>query len=320
MPVSDIFPNGFRFTDDPVDPATYLKLLEDCFHVRISEAWFHWYHFQAPWGKSRIYTAWMKDRLASTVTFLPLHLLCGSEERSGSIYVNAMTHPDFQKMGLNVALLEMAKMDAKKQNEAYSITFPTMVRPSMKGMLRTGWHHHEDLFYWELSRIPKEGALFATQVPLLDASSQPLLDKFNRSIRLGVAKSVEFLNWRTARRPDIKYELYQYGLRDEILGILILKHYHTATERKTHIMEIIADDNYSLELLLQMAEARAATAGSQRLNLWVSDHAFYRSQMTRYGFVPSAEKNMLVTLTYEDGLILDSSPQDHFALLDNDVY
>ncbi len=318
--MSDIFSNGFRLTDDPVDPTTYLKLLEDCFHIRILEAWFLWYHFQAPWGKSRIYTAWMKDRLVSSVAFLPLRLICGSEEKSGSIYVSAMTHPAFQKMGLNVALLEMAKTNARKQNEAYSITFPTTVRHSIKGMLKTGWHHHEDLVYWELSRIVKEGTLFAKQVPVLDASSQPLLDKFNRSIRLGVAKSVEFLNWRTAHRPDINYELYQYSPQDKVLGILILKHYHTATERKTHIMDVITDDNHSLELLLQTAEARAAAVGSQLLNLWVSDHDFYRSQMTRYGFVPSSEKNMLFTLTYEDGLVLDSSPQDHFALLDSDVY
>lgn len=317
--MSDLLINGFRITNDPVDPSIYLKLLDDCFRIQILESWFHWYHFQAPWGKSRIYTAWMKDRLASSVTFLPLRLICGNEERWGSIYVDAMTHPDFQKMGLNVALLEMAKTDAKKHNEAYSITFPTMVRHSVKGMLRTGWRHHEDLFYWKLSRVPREGVLFATLVSLLDNSSRPLLDKFNRRIRLGVAKSVEFLNWRTARRPDMKYELYQYKQQGKILGILILKHYHTTTEKKTHIMEVIADDDHSLDLLLQTAEARAAAVGSQLMNLWVSDHSLYRAQMTRYGFTPSSEKNMLVTFTYDEGLDLDIS-QDHFALLDNDVY
>lgn len=312
--------NGFRLTDDSVDPETYLQLMEDCFHVRFSEAWFHWYHFQSPWGKSRIYTAWMNDRLASTVTFLPLRLISGSEERPGSIYVDAMTHPDFHKRGLSVSLLELAKADAKQRNESYSITFPTTSRHSMKGMLKTGWHLHEDIYYWELSRVPMEGALFAAQVPVLGTSAQPLLDTFSRSIRLGVSKSVEFLNWRTAHRPDIEYEIYQYDLQGRVLGILILKHYRTVAVRKTHIMEIIGNDDHSFNLLLRTAEARAADIGSQCLNLWVSDHAFYRSLLTSYGFVPSGDKNILFTLTYEDYLVLDSSQQDHFALLDNDVY
>ena len=85
-------------------------------------------------------------------------------------------------------------------------------------------------------------------------------------------------------------------------------------------MEIIGNDDHSFNLLLQTAEARAADIGSQCLNLWVSDHAFYRPLLTSYGFVPSGDKNILFTLTYEDDLVLDSSQQDHFALLDNDVY
>lgn len=318
--MSDVFFNGFRFTDDPVDPVIYLKLKKDCFQIQALEDQFYWYHYQAPWGRSRFYTAWMDNRLVSSVAFLPLRLIYEGKERSGSIYVNAMTHPDFQKMGLNVALLDMAAADAKRRHESCSITFPTTLRHSVKGMLKAGWSHHENLFYWELPRIPREGQVFATQVPAFSLSVQPLLDKLNNRIHLGVAKTVEFLNWRTAHRPDIKYELYQYGLHNQILGILVLKHYRTDKEKKTHVIEIIADDDNSLELLLQTAEARALAVGSSCLNLWVSDHEINRSQISDYGFIPSSEKNMLFTRSYDDSLVLDSSSRDHFALLDNDTY
>ena len=311
---------NFKLTDNQVDPKIYLKLIEDSFFIQFSHEWFNWYHYRCPWGRSRIYAAWMNDKLASVVAFLPFRFILGDEIVKGSIYSNAMTHPNFRRKGLNVALLEYAKHDAEECGEVFSVTFPTTERYSLPGMLRTGWNVYEDINYWELSRDFQCVSSSVKQVRVLGEVAQPLLDRFNKRISLGVFKSVEYLNWRTVSRPDIDYEIYQYSCHGEIRGLMVLKQFNSKDVKKTHIMELIADDSSSIRELLGMAEKRAMDHGASCLNIWVSDREFYKSQLTDYGFVPSDEKNYIVTLTYSDDVVLKSVKPDHFGLVDNDAY
>ena len=299
----------------------YIQLMSRCFNRHFSEAWFKWFNHACPSGKSRIYSVREGGEFISTVCFLPITVKLGDSHVLGSIYVNAMTHPAYQKKGLNFLLLSHALSDAKNRGDQISITFPFMHRYSMKGMLKTGWMICTDVHFFVLLRIPLPVHHAAFRVNKFPPGAEALIKQYYEGVRFGIVKEVDFMNWRITERPDQSYEIYLHGRELDPDGLIVLKHFMGGRERKTHIMEIIACKKEVTEDLLRTAENRAAEEGSVTLNLWCSQGDVMRNALERYGFVRTEEKNILLVQKHQkDDEKVEMGEQIHFSLADNDVY
>ena len=304
-----------------VNAGEYLQLMFRCFDRHFSEAWFMWFNYACPSGKSRIYYVREGEGLVSTVCFLPITVKLGDSHVLGSIYVNAMTHPAYQKKSLNSFLLSHALSDARNRGDQISITFPSIHRYSIKGMLKTGWKKCTDIHFFVLLRTPMPGFHAAFRVNKVPPGAKAIIEKYYQGVRFGLIKDVDLMNWRIAERPDQTYEIYLHGRELEPDGLIVLKHFRKGGERKTHIMEIITCEEEVTEDLLRTAENRAAEEGSVTLNLWCSQGDVMRNALERYGFVRTEEKNILLVQKHQkDDEKVEMGEQIHFSLADNDVY
>lgn len=303
-----------------VNSGEYLQLMSRCFDRHFSKAWFMWFNHSCPSGKSRIYAVREGGELLSSVCFLPITVKLKDSHVLGSIYVNAMTRPEHQKRGLNVLLLRHALSDARNREEQISITFPSMHRYSMKGMLKTGWMNFIDVHFFVLLSIPLPKRHTAIRVKKVPLGAKSLIEKYYNGVGFGIVKGVDFINWRIAERPDQRYEIYLHGKALDPDGLIVLKHFRGGKERKTHIMEIIACEEEVTEDLLKTAETRAAEEGSVILNLWCSLGGVMKKALERYGFVQTHEKNTLLVQEHKKNDGKKIVMGEHLSLADNDVY
>ncbi len=123
------------------DAGAYVRLMKNSFGKEFSEDWFNWYNRESSTGPCRLYSYvdMGSGEIVSSLGFLPLRMAHSGAVYPGSIYVNAMTHPDYQGRGYNLKLLNLALDEARKAGDVFSITFPATGRGSLGGMLRTGW-------------------------------------------------------------------------------------------------------------------------------------------------------------------------------------
>jgi len=297
--------------------------MKNSFSKKFGKDWFDWYNHDSPSGPCRLYSFidTGSDEIVSSIGFLPLRMAHAGAEYPGSIYINAMTHPEYQGKGLNLTLLKLAVDDARKSGDVFSITFPATGRASVGGMIRTGWEPVCDIHYSALRRAPLETRPKAQEIERFDERFDDLLDKFYAGIRFGVLKDHKFLNWRICDRPDQNYSIHAHFRGDTPVGIIVLKQHEEPGVAKTHIMELIALNREVISDLLKTAEQKAFERKSNVLNIWKWEGSVYSEILKEYGFVDTEKKNTL--LVHRHGVnasSLTDGAHMHISLADNDVY
>jgi GNAT superfamily N-acetyltransferase len=301
------------------DPEPILKLMSECFNRDFYSHfdWYQWFHRSCPTGDNKIFVAVDKEsgRLAGGYGLLPISIKYNSDKISGLLCTNVMTHPDFRGKGIFVNIGKHALKSSI--NDDYPIALGIPNKNAYPGHMKAGWEVRTNLSFYHKKSFSKKD-VDTTEVSKFDERINELLKRISKNVNFMVAKDHRFLNWRYADRPDKDYLMFIHERSGEIDGYVVLKHFETEDNRKTHILDIMADNFEILSELVQTAENHAA--GKDELNLWMIDNGIYLNEFKELGFTKDEENSNMLIL-YDNDKLEDLVEKNWWICLgDNDVY
>lgn len=298
------------------DDAAMLQLFEASYGKPFTAAWWSWYR-ACPAGANRTRVAADSTGLAGSYSLMPMWLKLGDGIYGSSLCNNVCTSPAHQGRGLFTKLGKYALGDERAFGVRVSIGMPNS--KALAGHLKVGWKI--------LTALPK----LVKAKPTAHASGCHSVNRFGPEVdeflaamyqryTFAIVKNHRWLNWRYVERPDRYYRIVVLERAGKIHGYAVVKDYDAADgERRSHIVDMLADDQSSLVNLTLAAEDLAA--GRDRLDLWTNPRDPWRDAMLGLGYVEEASTgDCIIMHTNYGGEVGVPEGAVVFGYGDNDVH
>jgi GNAT superfamily N-acetyltransferase len=290
---------------------------------------FHWKHWQNPFGPSFVLVAESEGRLVGLRAFLRWRFDAAGRPFQAVRAVDTATHPDFQGMGV-FSRLTLAALEALR--DEVDLVFNTPNNASRPGYLKLGWQ--------EVGRVPVAvrprrpfRLLRGRRAPDGPTSPRPevqaeaaaeLLERTGNSAtelfamahppgdgRLRTPRTGEYLRWRYGAASLLNYTAVAEEETGQLRGLAIFRVRPRGGLWESTISELIVppgDRRTARRLLHRVADA----APIDHLTLHVSDGA--APAIARLGFLPAPGGIGLVVKPLSDGIGLDPTDLRAWAL------
>jgi GNAT superfamily N-acetyltransferase len=307
-------PYGLRRATTADDPSM-MALFSEAFGKPFSPAWWSWYR-DCPSGANRTRVVADSRGLAGSYSLMPTWLKIGEGIYGGSLCNNVCTSPQHQGRGLFVKLGNFALADERAFGVRVSIGMPNV--KALPGHLKAGWRILTALPKL-VKEHPKAHASGCCSVEKFAPSIDDFLARMYERYTFAVVKNHRWLNWRYADRPDRYYRLLVLERANQIHGYAVVKHFDDGDIRKSHICDMLADDDSALANLLSAAEDLAS--GRDRLDLWTNPRDPNREKMLALGYIeePSTGDCLIMHTNYGAEVGVPEGPVT-FAFGDNDAW
>jgi glycosyltransferase involved in cell wall biosynthesis/GNAT superfamily N-acetyltransferase len=229
--------------------------------------WWKWQYLEHPDGLAIIYLAEAHQKIVGHRAIVPVRIKIGDEIHRGSCGIDAMTHPDYQRQGIYVAIGNLMYESACKKG--IDIVYGTPNRQSFSiSTRRLQWFEISNppvmvkIIDWGIIlkkrfRIPcfigkRLGKAFefvfkkTRHFKSLDTEIQQIttfderMDKFWLKASLikpiMVVRDRKYLNWRYVYKPDNNYKIYIASRMDEIVGYIVV-----SLDKEVDLVGIIVD-------------------------------------------------------------------------------
>ena len=245
-----------------------------------------WQLFKNPSGNPIMWIARCKNtnKLVGSYTVIPLRISIEKKELMGSLSLNTMTHPDFQRQGIFKALAEATFKTCKKNGMLFTIGLPNDA--SYHGFVRSlGFEvlgHNEMMvkflnfesitsqfiknklvqkcasnsfklmsaiygrrFFWRTrSKVNK---IQIREIVEFDEKFDSLGSKLNKTLGNSVVRNKEYLNWRFKGCPSRDYKVFGAFEQDKLKGYIIGTvsfHPKLKNSRIVYIVDAAVDDKF----------------------------------------------------------------------------
>ena len=200
---------------------------------------FHWKHFENPFGPSVALVAEIDGRIVGLRTFMRWPFWARGQSVQAVRAVDTATHPDYRRRGifrtLTLEALEMIRRDTQ-------LVFNTPNSRSLPGYLKMGWQEVGPIriairitrpwrFVRGLPGVKRGGSArgggistcpFPPVEELLRERGLPaLLDRVGAGARLTTARDVAYLRWRYADASGLDYRAITQWAGDDLIGVAI---------------------------------------------------------------------------------------------------
>ncbi len=301
---------------DPVTEGTSLwRFYCESFGRGFSFAEFDWFKARHPFGPSRVYVAQEKltGRLAASMSMQTFVYRFKDITQDMSLAISAVTHPDFRRLGLFVAVNRLIPERERREGIRWGITFPNPA--AFPGHIKAGWKAPLELIFLEKRRFENHAST-ASAVDRFDESFDEFYQAAAQNFDLLSVKDHRILNWRYFERPGVSYQCF--AVRNATIeGLIVLKRFSSGSEEKSHIVDFLAVTDRAAQELISVAQQFAA--GTTVLNLWMPPGSQYEAIFRDRGFVSTGERQPVILRPHDGGEIpVISVPW--LVLGDNDVY
>lgn len=281
-----------------------------------SDFW-KWFNYTCPVGRNR--TSVIEDpqlgRFAGSYSLLPMRLRFNSEDHNASLCTNVCVHPEYQRRGLFTRVGAYALEQEPRFDTPLSIGMPNA--QALPGHLKVGWHEMGPLPFL-VHAGPAAQAHDCRVIERFDERFDTFFQRVSARFSFLVLKDHGWMNWRLVDRPDRQYTNMVLERGGELADYLALKHFDDGEIRKSHIMDLQAEDDEAFDQLL--AAAQSFADGRDELSLYSNDNDPYQAGFIAAGFeVREAFDRIII---HFNG-IEHQAPENGawwFCLADNDVY
>lgn len=244
----------------PGDENGILQLWRDAFPEgemeRTSPDYWHWQFMAPPAGKGKIKLAVDGDKIVGQYAVIPVAMQMMGDQMVGSLSLDTMTHPDYQRLGIFKTLANQVYMELGQEDIPLTYGFPN--ENSLNGFVKyLGWAHISTLtflfkplrgdrllssvFPKFLSRLLspfafKAGNLLFRIKPQSDNSKKKTrwIEHFDEraeliwrqvydSTKIALTRNHDFLNWRYIHNPSRDYLAIGYYERDSLLAYTVFR-------------------------------------------------------------------------------------------------
>jgi hypothetical protein len=243
--------------------------------------WWGWMYLENPAGRSIIRVAEADSRIIAHHAVVPIKFQIGHQVILGSWGVDAMTHPDYRRLGIFERICNENWAEAASIGIDITPGFPNQYsRPLL--IKNAGWFEVAQMkqaikpLNWEKTFDLKikskflSGILAATARGVFDNSRKAntstanvkieritsfneqfseLWEKVAQQHPIMTARTGEYLNWRFSR-PDIQYEILAAEENKKIVGYVVMGNGVLKTAKVVQIVDIAATSKTIMEMLI----------------------------------------------------------------------
>lgn len=298
------------------DDRAILRLIDAAYGRPQPAALWRWWNYACPTGHSRTYVAEeiRTSKIVSSYNLHPIRVWYNGQRFNASLCTQVCTHPRYQGRGLFSLTARYALNQEQVFNSPVSVTVPNQL--ALPGHLYVGWEKAADLTFLEKRRLGPV-AFQASRVLAFDERVDSLILRLEGQFTFLVEKDHRFLNWRYAK-PGSQYLFFQHENQGRVDGYMVLKYYEEDGERRTHLLDIMADSEGVFRDLIACAES--SSMGRDVLNVWSVTGNPWEPLLRTMGFEEAGSPR--VFLTRRNFGNLERLPEGPwwFCLGDNDVY
>jgi len=212
-----------------------------------------------PFGKAIIYCAILNKKIIGCLVLMPLNLCCNKKKIKCFRPQNVLTDRDYRNYGIfNNLVIKSNKLIDKN----FGISFPN--DKSFKAFKNNKWSNKYkiNLYKKNLSKKRIVTKFKYKKIDLfLDAHENIWRDNIKNECDVFPSKS--YLNWRYFKKPNVKYNCFEYFDNNILKGFFILKFYFNIG----HICQIIGDKKYFKDNL-QFIENYFINNKVDKISLW----------------------------------------------------
>lgn len=272
------------------DEYQILGLYERVNNRKMALEYWKWRYTRGPFGKGIVKLVFANGKLIGHYAVTPMDILVDNSLRRAVFSLHTMTHPDFQRQGLFTLLAE--KVYKQCQSEAFDFVYGFPNDNSYHGFVnKLGWTGFGKMNSLEKSLDSKakeaSRARNIHEIDRFDDRVNVLWDKVKADYRVIVPRTQDYLNWRFAAHPTIRYPKYiMMSGSSELSGYMILKVYTKQDEVKGHIVDMLSVKDVSVvKSLVDTAYGYFIERGINNLSCWMPESCFCTRILKEEGFV-----------------------------------
>lgn len=266
----------------PGDDGQVVALFNKTFRTPTLRREWEWFVYENPWGPNRIYVAEnSQGRVVGTYCFFPARMWSDNRLIDSSFAHHLVVDTAHRNARTFVEFSHYVLEQEKARGAEVAITTPNA----------SSYLPHKALARWcdfghldQMHRLsPQARPHRCCRIDRFDEGFAPLWESARQRFAFTFPKTCDWMNWRFARCYGRAYTTYAFHDDDGWHGYVVLKHWQDASGyRKTHIMDLLANDESALAELLNAAESYAG--GCDEINLWCLAGYPYRAELERRGF------------------------------------
>ncbi len=323
-----------EYTDSESKPI--ISLLQSCFGSELTtekkahEHWI-WEFFSVPQGPSEIFVAKDGNQFVGHYGCIPMIFSTPNGEQKARLVVDVMTHPEYQKQGMFVALGLHSMHKIQQKGSIMALGFPTTSRYNqvMPGHFKVGWFPHikipvlgrpldpsavakakfsnrfvSKLASWGLSLFlkirPWKSLKFDEHIEVKIVQSPDIqLDEFWEKIKSQYGfmqrRDFQFIKWRFFDSPHRKYHFFLAKNKGSIVGYAALRLFNHLGLDGTLIIDLVTEKEsmHVRELLLDEIYKFALNSKSSILACMINDK-ITNDLIRKRGFINTGEVYTLI--------------------------
>ena len=135
---------------------------------------------------------------------------------------------------------------------------------------RNGWKNISEFPLYEKKLFSKEKINLKPKIIKNFNLDHEKIFLRNLTKKINIFWSAKYSNWRYINNPRSKYFVYEFFLRNKLVGYTVLKEYFLDTEKKGHICQIVSAPKFKREII-NFANNFFLKKKIQNLSLWSFD-------------------------------------------------
>jgi len=251
-----------------------------------------WRYKRNPFGEGIIKLLFTENKLIGHYAVTPVNLIVDNRPVKSVFSLHTMTHPGFQKQGIFTYLAEEVYKTCQEKDYCFVYGFPN--ENSYHGFTnKLNWTGFGKMTVLEKNISIHDKKSSSTdgiyEIKRFDHKVDSLWEKTEKSNKIIVPRTKNYLNWRFIEHPTVEYPVYTItDHNSELLGYIILKIYTKEIKAKGHIVDILcAEDENIARRLLHFAYQYFREREIDYLSCWMPKGHFLTRILSEEGFITS---------------------------------
>jgi len=320
---------------------------------KLDPRFWDWEFMKGSAGKALVYVVDHENKIIGHMADLLKLFSVQGETVLGTLTVDLMVHPDYQRKGIFDALAKYAVQQVKEKRGLFMtaiiirmpvllgakpvgwkevVKLPVLVYPiRFRGILNRYLHFPPlslllggviRFFYlliFGLKRRMRDVGIEIEKVSAFDRSFDVFWQKASVLYPIMGIRNRDYLTWRYLQHPTRNYVIYRAKKFGEMRGYIVLRKVDLLNFNSVVMVDLLALDEETVSALVEKGIQHSREEGDDLLGMMVPQNHLYSKLLRKRGFLPSPKSFLLIIYPQSDKEVLLSPESWYVNWGDSDV-